>query len=313
MKKRVLYLFTCMAFLQVNAQNPLTLDDCRRLALTHNKTIAVANESVKAATELKKAAFTQFLPNFSATGAYTWNQKNISLLSEDQHLPVVNYNADGSMNIPSSVNNTWVPSGGTYVPLDASGTPFDPNKNPEKLMWKSYALLPKDAMEFEMHNIFAGTIGFTQPIFMGGKIREMYRLAKSNEKLALASKDSKTYELMTETDEAYWRVVSIKNKYNLAKEYRNLLAKMDSDLTIMFETGVATKSDQLKVKVKLNEAEVMLIKAENGYKLSRMALNQLCGLPIDEPTELADNNLENEIDAPKLIPMDQAINNRPEI
>lgn len=313
MKKRVLYLFTCMAFLQVNAQNPLTLDDCRRLALTHNKTIAVANESVKAATELKKAAFTQFLPNFSATGAYTWNQKNISLLSEDQHLPVVNYNADGSMNIPSSVNNTWVPSGGTYVPLDVSGTPFDPNKNPEKLMWKSYALLPKDAMEFEMHNIFAGTIGFTQPIFMGGKIREMYRLAKSNEKLALASKDSKTYELMTETDEAYWRVVSIKNKYNLAKEYRNLLAKMDSDLTIMFETGVATKSDQLKVKVKLNEAEVMLIKAENGYKLSRMALNQLCGLPIDEPTELADNNLENEIDAPKLIPMDQAINNRPEI
>lgn len=313
MKNKLIYLFTCISLVQVSAQNPLTLDDCRKLALTHNKTVAIANETVKAANELKKAAFAQFLPNFSANGTYAWNQKNISLLSEDQHLPVINFNADGSMNVPSSVNNTWVQAGGTYVPLDAAGNPFDPNKNPEKLQWKSYALLPKDAMEFEMHNVFAGTIGFTQPIFMGGKIKELYQMAKYNEQLAIANKDSKTYDLMTETDEAYWRVVSIKNKYSLAKDYRNLLSKMDSDVSVMVETGVATKSDRLKVKVKLNEAEVMLIKAENGYKLSRMALNQLCGLPLDQQTELADNDMEGEIESPKLLPMEQAISNRPEI
>jgi outer membrane protein TolC len=49
---------------------------------------------------------------------------------------------------------------------------------------------------------------------------------------------------------------------------------MDSNVTNMIEEGVATKAELLKVKVKLNEAEVMVTKAENGLNLSKMALNQ---------------------------------------
>jgi len=48
----------------------------------------------------------------------------------------------------------------------------------------------------------------------------------------------------------------------------------------MIEEGVATKAEALKVRVKLNEADVTVARAENGLSLSRMALNQLCGLPL---------------------------------
>jgi outer membrane protein TolC len=312
MKKDVLIIIAIVTSTQMFSQKILQLEDCRQMALAHNKSVQMAQQTVKAATQLKEAALTQFLPNFSANGAYTWNQKNISLLSEDAYLPVYNKNANGTTNYAGSWNNSWGVVNGSPVPLDANGNPFDPKANPEKIQWKNYALLPKEALEYDIKNIFVGSIGFVQPIFMGGKIRELYHIAKYGENLAKAQEESKTTDLLLEVDESYWRVVSLENKVKLAKEYRNLVAQVDSNVNVMIEEGVATKAEALKVKVKLNEADITMTKAEDGLNLSRMALNQLCGIELNDVYTLADQNLAEETNTP-LIPIDQALNNRPEI
>ena len=313
MKKR--YLIYVMLFIagSTAAQTVLTLEDCRQMALNHNKTLQIAQENVKAANELKRAAFTQFFPNFSANGTYTWNEKNLSLLSEDKYLPVYNMSANGTPNYAGSWNNSWTMVNGSPVPLDASGAPFNPKANPEKIMWKNYALLPKSELEFDVQNIFAGSVGFVQPLFMGGKIAELYKIAKYGENLAQAQKENKEHELMIEVDEAYWRVVSLENKIKLAKEYRSLIARVEENVKVMIEEGVATKAEALKVRVKLNEADVSVAKAENGLSLSRMALNQLCGLALETVYTLNDGNLEQKAVEPQLIPIEQALQNRPEV
>lgn len=313
MKKRYLALVMLFSAWSMSAQTVLTLDDCRQMAINHNKTLQIAQENVKAANELKRAAFTQFFPNFSANGTYTWNEKNLSLLSEDKYLPVYNMSANGTPNYAGSWNNTWTMVNGSPVPLDATGTPFNPKTNPEKILWKNYALLPKEAMEFDIQNVFAGTVGFVQPLFMGGKIVELYKIAKYGENLAEAQKVNREHELMIEVDEAYWRVVSLENKIKLAKEYRGLVAKVEENVKVMIEEGVATKAEALKVRVKLNEADVTVARAENGLSLSRMALNQLCGLPIEAVYTLNDENLGKETIVPQLIPLEQALGNRPEV
>jgi outer membrane protein len=99
----------------------------------------------------------------------------------------------------------------------------------------------------------------------------------------------------------------------LAREYRNLIAKVDSNVAIMIEEGVATKSEALKIKVKLNEADIAVTKAEDGLNLSRMALNELCGIPLEEVYKLSDTDLLNETTIAKIIPVEEAISNRPEI
>jgi len=313
MKKNVFVIALIGISLQLYAQKVLQLEDCRQMALTHNRSIKIAKESVNATREIKASAFTQFLPNFSANGTYGWNQKNISLLSEDALLPVGTKMSDGSFGFTASqISNKWTLVNGQPVPLDANNIPFNPKTNPEKIQWNSYALLPKSAMEYDIHNVFAGTIGFVQPIFMGGKILELYHIAKYGENLAKVQQESKTTELLLEVDEAYWRVVSLENKLMLAKEYRDLIAKVDSNVHIMLDEGMATKAEVLKVKVKLNEADVMKTKAENGLNLSRMALNQLCGMALDEVYTLADADLKTKTEIP-LIPVEQALNNRSEI
>ena len=313
MKKNGLLIIAVIASMQMYSQKVLQLEDCRQMALSHNKSLQMAQESVNAARELKKAAFTQFLPNFSANGTYTWNQKNLSLLSEDAMLPVGTKLADGSFGFTADqISNKWTVVNGQALPLDASNQPFNPKTNPEKIQWKGYALLPKSAMEFDIHNVFAGTIGFVQPIFMGGKILELYHMAKYGENLAQAQQESKTTEMLLEVDEAYWRVVSLENKVKLAKDYRNLIAKVDTNVSVMIDEGVATKSEALKVKVKLNEADITVTKAEDGLNLSKMALNQLCGMSLEEEYTLADADLSKETET-QMIPIDQALSNRPEI
>jgi outer membrane protein TolC len=81
----------------------------------------------------------------------------------------------------------------------------------------------------------------------------------------------------------------------------------------MIEEGVATKSEALKIKVKLNEADIAVTKAEDGLNLSRMALNELCGIPLEEVYKLSDTDLLNETTITKIIPVEEAISNRPEI
>ena len=229
---------------------------------------------------MRKAAFTQFLPRFSLNGTYVHNQKNISLLGEDALLPVGTKMADGSFGFrQDQINNNWMQvAPGVYAPLDSDGKPFDPKINPEKIQWKDYALLPKEAMEMESRNIFAGIAGFVQPVYLGGKIRELYNIAKSSERLAGIQSEQAEEELLRETDEAYWRVVSLKSKSELASEYMKLIESVAGNVAIMAEEGVATKGDILKVNVKLNEAKMMQARADNGLALSKMALLQICGL-----------------------------------
>lgn len=66
----------------------------------------------------------------------------------------------------------------------------------------------------------------------------------------------------------------------------------------MINEGVATRSDLLTVDVKLNSANVDLVKVENGLALSRMALAQLCGLPVNSDMHLEDENIDRPDPAP---------------
>lgn len=77
-------------------------------------------------------------------------------------------------------------------------------------------------------------------------------------------------QVLLDVDKAYWQVVSLANKRKLAVSYRDMLAHLDSDVVKMINEGVATKSNELSVSVKLNEAEMTLMKVDDGLTLSRM-------------------------------------------
>ncbi|MEI7676756.1 MAG: TolC family protein [Bacteroidales bacterium] len=292
MRKVIVSLIISAAFVSANAQQIYSLEECRQLALDNNKELKIGQEKIKQEESQKKAAFTKYLPDVSFTGTYLRNSENLSLLNEDAHLPVFVTNADGSMNLPSSIKGTVV--NGTWMPVDKTGTPFNPTLNPEKIVWNNYALLPKEALEYDIQNVFAGILTVTQPIYMGGKITAYNQITKYAEELAKTKQNTNLQEVILKTDELYWQVVSLVNKKKLAQSYIKLLEKMDSDVSNMILSGVATKADGLTIKVKLNEAETSLSKIENGLSLTRMALCQVCGISLQTQFSLKDETTEAE-------------------
>ena len=128
---------------------------------------------------------------------------------------------------------------------------------------------------------------------MGGKIIAYNQITKYAKELAQSMNDLKLQDVIYKTDEAYWQVVSLVNKKKLADSYVSLLRKMDTDVQALIEEGVATQVDGMSVRVKLNQAEMAQTKVDNGLALSRMALAQLCGLPLEESLALADENIES--------------------
>ena len=271
--KKYISLALCLLVASASFAQTYTLKEYEDFALQNSKSLKVAQERVNAAEQLKKAAFTQFLPSFQAVGTYMWNQKNISLLSEDALLPVGTKMADGSFGFTADqISNNWTVIDGQPVPLDADGVPFNPKTNPEKILWKQYAYLPKSELTYDVHNVFAAGIGFTQPIFLGGKVRELYNIAKVSEEMARLQTDNRQEELIISVDQAYWTTVSLINKKKLAEKYVELLTKLEKNIQASINEGVATKGDLLNVKVKLNEANLALTRATNGVVLSKMSL-----------------------------------------
>jgi outer membrane protein TolC len=285
-----LFLFFFLPLLgTAEAQKLLTLQNCRDLALENNKQLKIGQENILKATEEKKSAFTQYLPDIAMRGAYLYNQKKISLLNEDKFLPIGTLMPNGSFGFtPEQINNQWTVINGNPVPLDANGNPFDPSSDPDRILWKSYTTIPKKEFEMDIHNVFVGNISVLQPIYMGGKIAAYNKITAYAEELAKSVNATNKQDVIVQTDRAYWQTVSLAGKHTLSQNYVALLQQMDKDVQIMIAEGVATLAEGLSVKVKLNEAEVVLTQVENGMQLSRMFLCQLCGLPLDEPVVLAE-------------------------
>jgi len=302
------------------AQEKLTLEQCRKMALEHNHKIKEAKEHVGAATALKKSAKTQFLPGFSANGTYQYLNKRpeYSVHFDEMHIPIIPLNAEGNIDatrLPDYTNNTWASTPLGVIPLDSEGNPFDPRINPEKLMFNEAAMIPEmdTSFAFGSNHNFLGSVTMTQPVYLGGKIRETYNIAKYGENLATEKKNLTESEILFEIDAIYWQVKKLEQKQTLTTEYLSMLDQLVKRLNDLHEEGLITQNEILKAKVKRNEIELKKLKSENGVKLARMALCQKIGQPLMTAIELTDSLGEIRMVITDNSQMEKALANRPEI
>ena len=90
MKKIVTFCLLFSAMLPMKAQNVLSLDSCRAMALRNNKQINASRLKKDIAYNLKKSARTKYLPKVDALGGYEWFNREISLLNNNQKSAISN-------------------------------------------------------------------------------------------------------------------------------------------------------------------------------------------------------------------------------
>jgi len=163
-------------------------------------------------------------------------------------------------------------------------------------------------------NNYTMKLSLVQPLFTG------YRLSSSSdiaENYFFASKENFTKEqqdLILKIKTAYWNVFKAKKINKVIDE--NILQTQAhlNDVKSMFDRGMATNNELLKVEVQLAEAKLKQMDAQNSVKLSKLALNSILGLPLTDPVEIFEEiniNLIPEIDLNEQL--EKAYQKRPEL
>lgn len=245
MKRTIIYLLAILPF-AVHSQTTLTLDDCIRLAKENNKRIEASEQQLRASLYQRRSAKALFFPSFSLTGNALYSTADGSYSSGPGQLPV----------------------------LGADGEPTGQS-----------AFFPGIGLAYDLGWIYTGGIKVEQPIYMGGKIQAGYRMAKIGLEMARQNKRLTESEVIVETSRSYAGVVKAKELMLVAESYHDLLTELMRTVEIARRHGMKSQNDVLKVKVKLNESELDLRRAQNGHRLAMMNLCHYIGRPLTDKIE----------------------------
>lgn len=313
MRKIAIIFFALAMMASARAQSiSLSLDSCLALAVRNNKDLTIAQMKEDVATLNRKEAFTHYLPRVDATGAYVRTEKQLSLLSDEQKDAL------------SNMGTTMGEKAGPIIQNMAAQNPQFASLF-QQLGGLASQLVPEinqlgqglvDALHTDTRNTTAAAIMLTQPLYMGGKIVAYNNITRYAEQIAKAQSDQKMQDLVVQVETAYWQIVSLESKRELALGYKKLIDTLDYNVEQLIEGGLATKADGLSVKVKKNEADVTLIQIDNGLALSRMLLCQLCGIDVNTEVHPTDDVMTMPLGSAALLAADcvgTAMESRPEL
>ncbi len=309
--------FLILLPLTAGAQRVLTLDSCRYLAITNNKQLSAARTKKEMASYEVKSAQTKYLPHVDAMAGYELMSKEVSILNNSQKSTLNNLGTNAMSKVGTTVSDIF-----TRLVQDGAITPQMAQQLGQQMGTVSTSLAAvgdefgstiRKAFRTNNRNMFAGSVMVSQPLYMGGSINALNRIAELHETIADDNYDMLLQNVLYEIEASYWLVVSLRQKQKLADSYLNLVKQLDEDVYKMIREGVAVRADGLNVDVRVNEAEMTKLRVDDNLALAKMLLCQLCGLPIDTELTLSDEGKEiAPTEEPQLI--DAALSySRPEL
>ena len=287
---KILSLATLFALsLSVSAQpadEPLTLAAAREMALQHNNDITTANLKLEQTAFDVQAYRSNFFPrvNLVAADFYSTASGNVEIAGG--HLPIYVMNPQTGTYVP----NVTVAEDGSYT-------------------LNQYADFPTQSMEYKIKNIFIGGVSLQQPIYMGGKISAAYRMAQIGQSIARDNIRLTESQVIVRTDEAYMQAVKAQQMLQVANSYKALLDELLKNVEAAVRVGIKTRNDQLKVQVKLNEAELAIQRATNACQLTSMNLCHILGLPLQRNLSVVSPLTADSL---QLAPLAGEVGQRPE-
>ncbi len=254
-------IISALLFASTLSASALTLDECRSMALESSRSLKSEQERMAASESVLQSTRALALPNISARGAYLYSTATYDLTMTGGMLP--NFAFDTSL--------------GSLVP---DGT---------------YAYMPDQNYELKAGSIYTGSLVATQPIYMGRKVSNAIKLAKVGVEVSKLSSKKSEAEVIEECDNAFYAYLKLLEMQESAKAYYAVVEEFRHEVSNVVEQGLAHRNDLLKVEVELNEAELALLKTENGVRLARMNLCYLIGKPLTTNDLAVEDNFDSTL------------------
>jgi len=140
----------------------------------------------------------------------------------------------------------------------------------------------------------------SQPLFTGNRLSSNSDLSEYNflasEKDYQKDKNQLTLDIKT----AYWNFVkSIELKKTIEKNIVQVKSRL-KDMENLFNAGLATNNDLLRLKVQLSNFEILLLDSDNNINVAMLSLNNILGIPLSTNLQPKEKVELNKYDIPNL-------------
>lgn len=143
---------------------------------------------------------------------------------------------------------------------------------------------------------YAAGLSLTQPLYAGGRIATGNALAALGVKAADAQRDLALRQNDDSVVVKYCDIMALQGKRNALEQGISLTSKLEEDVSVAVNAGLARQSDLMQVQLKKHELQAQLVQLQSGVRLARMDLFNLIGLEY-EPDDLDSFELTDNFDA----------------
>jgi outer membrane protein len=153
-----------------------------------------------------------------------------------------------------------------------------------------------------------------QPLFTGFKLESNSKMADLSYKASKEDFNSDKNELIYNIKKAYWGLFQANQIKKVTEENVAQVQAHLTDVKNLFDQGLATKNDVLKVQVQLGEAQLRLIDSKNAVQLANINLDNILGISLSTEIEPVNNIEKRSKDVSDLSNLlDKAYSVRPEL
>ncbi len=251
---------------------PLTLEQAINTALQNNLSLQAAGSGVRSSQWGVKKAYLDYLPRVDFDFRY---------------LRLDNGSLDRANAFYNFVNDT-------------ANSQFLPDE------------LRRNVRPGAFRNSYGPALNLTVPIYNGGVLGAQRGLAHALEDRSEGNLEDTRQQVIVDTYNSFFQVLQAAELLALAEEsHRSAQGHLESTQK-MLEVGMRARNEVLRFEVALANAENTLIVAQNNVELSKAALNQVLGQPLDReftPAPVEDFSWQ----APRTLDeqMQIALNNHP--
>jgi outer membrane protein TolC len=242
---------TLLTLLALQAAPVLTLDDALRQAEERSLDLVAARARLAQAKELARKAWSGYLPQLTASGAYTYNSDEARIALPTSYV----------------VRDVGQPTSG----------PFDPGREPSPDnppgMPTNYVSVPSGFVEavIQRRHQLSGTVQLSQGLLVPALWAQLHSayLAESTAELAL---ETTRREVLFAVAQLYYGAEGLREAVEVQQRLLEANVKHEKDAELRHRTGTATKVVFLRAQMARSRSEQDLRRTRNAYAASLSAL-----------------------------------------
>jgi len=147
---------------------------------------------------------------------------------------------------------------------------------------------PANTSVGQVYDSYSSSIALSQNLYDFGKTSTQVKIQEFNRDSFRSDLDSVLIQVVFGVKQAYYGLLQARRNRDVAREVVGQFQQHLEQAKAFFEVGTKPKFDVTKADVDLSNAKLNLLKAENAFRLSLVALNNAMGMPEAPDYEVVD-------------------------